>query len=134
MTRSYSSQSSWVPPAARNTSRRSARRASASTPAIGSSGPITSADPSTVAHCHPARTTIVAKSGWEWVAVEGPAELCGPDDSKLGLDGEALRLLLRAVFVAAGGTHDNWDEYDRVMAAEHRTAVLVAPERVFGNG
>jgi len=79
------------------------------------------------------RTTIVAKSGWEWVAVEGPAELCGPDDSNLGLDGEALRLLLRAVFVAAGGTHDDWDEYDRVMAAERRTAILISPERVYSN-
>ena len=26
---------------------------------------------------------------------------------------DALRLLLREVFTAAGGTHDDWDEYDR---------------------
>ena len=79
------------------------------------------------------RATLVAKSGWEWVAVEGPAELFGPDDPIAGLDGEALRLFLRAVFVAAGGTHDDWDEYDRVMAAERRTAILVAPERFYSN-
>jgi PPOX class probable F420-dependent enzyme len=79
------------------------------------------------------RSTLVAKSGWEWVAVEGPAELFGPDDPIAGLDREALRLALRAVFVAAGGTHDDWDEYDRVMAAERRTAILVAPERVYSN-
>jgi hypothetical protein len=37
------------------------------------------------------------------------------------------------VFTAAGGTHDDWDEYDRVMAAEGRTAVLVEPARILGN-
>ena len=80
-----------------------------------------------------ARATLVAKSGWEWVAVEGSAELFGPDDQILGLDADALRLTLRAVFVAAGGTHDDWDEYDRVMAAERRTAVFIAPDRIYTN-
>ena len=79
------------------------------------------------------RTTLVTKSGGEWIAVEGAAELFGPDDPIVGLDGEALRLLLRAVFVAAGGTHDDWDQYDRVMATERRTAILVTPERVYSN-
>ena len=35
-------------------------------------------------------------------------------------------------FSAAGGTHDDWDEFDRVMKDERRAAVLVAPERVYG--
>jgi hypothetical protein len=48
-----------------------------------------------------------------------------------GVDAEGLRLLLRAVFSAAGGTHDDWDGYDTVMARERRTAVLVTPERVY---
>jgi hypothetical protein len=38
------------------------------------------------------------------------------------------------VFTAAGGTHDDWDEYDRVMAAEGRAVVLIAPTRVYSNG
>ena len=79
------------------------------------------------------RSTLVAKSGWEWIAVEGPAELFGPDDPTAGLDGESLRLVLRAIFVAAGGTHDDWDEYDRVMAADRRTAIFISPERVYSN-
>lgn len=29
-------------------------------------------------------------------------------------------LLLRAIFTAAGGHHDDFDEYDRVMATERR--------------
>jgi hypothetical protein len=41
--------------------------------------------------------------------------------------------LLREVFQAAGGTHDDFDEYDRVMADEGRVAVLVAPDRILGN-
>ena len=51
-----------------------------------------------------------------------------------GIDAEKLRVLLRAIFVAAGGAHDDWDEYDRVMASERRVAVLVEPERIYGNG
>ncbi len=79
------------------------------------------------------RTTIVAKSGWQWIAVEGATELFGPDDPVAGLDGERLREVLRDVFRAAGGTHDDWDEYDRVMAADRRTVVFVTPERVYSN-
>jgi hypothetical protein len=67
--------------------------------------------------------------------VEGRAELAGPDDAATWLDGpDQLRLLLRDVFTAAGGTHDNWDEYDRVMAHERRAVVLIAPTRVYSNG
>jgi len=80
------------------------------------------------------RVTLVAKSGWEWVAVEGAAALWGPDDPVAGRDAEALRLALREVFRAAGGTHDDWDEYDRVMAENRRTIVFVTPARVYSNG
>lgn len=79
------------------------------------------------------RATIVARAGWRWATVEGDAELIGPDDPHPGIDGEALRLLLRDVFRAAGGTHDDWEAYDRVMAEERRTAVLIVPRRVYTN-
>jgi hypothetical protein len=36
------------------------------------------------------------------------------------------------IFSAAGGTHEDFDEYDRVMAAERRLAVLVRPTRLTG--
>lgn len=32
------------------------------------------------------------------------------------------------------GARDDWDEYDRVMAAERRTAVFVTADRVSSNG
>ncbi|MEV4636880.1 TIGR03618 family F420-dependent PPOX class oxidoreductase [Actinoplanes sp. NPDC049548] len=73
------------------------------------------------------------RKGWQWATVEGRAELAGPDDPQPWLDPERLRLLLREIFTAAGGTHDNWDEYDRVMAEQRRTAVLVTPTRVYGS-
>jgi PPOX class probable F420-dependent enzyme len=73
------------------------------------------------------------RTGWEWATVEGTAQLIGPDDPHPAFDAEGLRLLLRQVFTAAGGSHGDWDEYDRTMAAQRRTAVLVAPTRIYSN-
>jgi PPOX class probable F420-dependent enzyme len=75
--------------------------------------------------------SVTFRNGWRWATVEGNAELAGPDDPQPWLDAEALRRLLRDIFTAAGGSHDDWDEYDRVMAEQHRTAVLVSPTRVY---
>ena len=80
------------------------------------------------------RATVVFRAGWEWVAVEGAVRLIGPDDLPDGFSAEGVPQLLRDVFAAAGGTHEDWDEYDRVIAAERRTAVLVEPTRVTSNG
>jgi PPOX class probable F420-dependent enzyme len=77
--------------------------------------------------------TMVVRAGWEWVTAEGTMELAGPDDPLPGIDEEARRLLLRAVFTAAGGTHDDFATYDRVMAEERRAAVLLTPTRVYSN-
>jgi PPOX class probable F420-dependent enzyme len=78
---------------------------------------------------------VTFKNGWQWATVEGHAELAGPDDAQSWLaNDDQLRLLLREVFSAAGGTHDDWDEYDRVMAEERRAVVLIAPTRVYSNG
>lgn len=79
------------------------------------------------------RATVVARAGWQWATVEGTAAVIGPDDPSPDTDAEALRLLLRAIFQAAGGTHDDWDTYDRVMREERRTAVLISPTRVYSN-
>jgi PPOX class probable F420-dependent enzyme len=78
---------------------------------------------------------VTFRNGWQWATVEGRAELVGPEDNQPWLtDSDRLRLLLREVFTAAGGTHDDWDEYDRVMASEKRAVVLIAPTRVYSNG
>jgi PPOX class probable F420-dependent enzyme len=75
------------------------------------------------------RATLVFRAGWEWIAVTGPAELAGPDDLLPGLAATAVPGLLRDIFHAAGGKHEDLAVYDHVMALEHRTAVLVHPER-----
>lgn len=78
---------------------------------------------------------VTFRDGWQWATVEGRAELAGPDDPVDWLDGpDRLRLLLREVFTACGGTHDYWDAYDRTMVEQRRAAVLVDPSRVYSNG
>jgi PPOX class probable F420-dependent enzyme len=79
------------------------------------------------------QATVVFRAGWEWVAVEGVVGLAGPEDSFPGISPEEIPRLLRDIFTAAGGSHDNWEEYDRVMAEERRTAVFVAMERIYPN-
>jgi PPOX class probable F420-dependent enzyme len=79
------------------------------------------------------RATILARAGWRWATVEGDCQIIGPDDPHPHVDEETLRLLLRDIFRAAGGTHDNWDTYDQAMADERRAAVLITPHRVYTN-
>ena len=77
--------------------------------------------------------TVVFRSGWEWVAVDGPASICGPDDEMDGMRaGRAPGAVARRV-PCRRWTHDDWDEYDRVMAADRRAVVFVAPARITGN-
>ena len=43
-------------------------------------------------------TSLTWRVGWRWIAVDGDAEIVGPDET----DPESLRLLLRDVFTACG--------------------------------
>jgi PPOX class probable F420-dependent enzyme len=79
------------------------------------------------------QATVVFRAGWQWGAVEGACDIIGPDDSFPSLEPAQLPELLRSVFRAAGGSHDNWAEYDRVMREERRAAVLVRPDRIYSN-
>lgn len=76
---------------------------------------------------------ITFRSSWAWGTVEGNAELIGPDDPHPDIDAERLRVLLRDVFTAAGGQHDDWAAYDRTMLEQRRTAVLVSSSRIYSN-
>jgi len=76
---------------------------------------------------------VVVRAGWQWAAAEGRTDIAGPDDLMPGIDTERLRLLLREIFAAAGGTHEDFDTYDSVMLAERRAAVFVHPDRIYAN-
>jgi PPOX class probable F420-dependent enzyme len=73
-------------------------------------------------HC-----TVTLHRGPAWITIEGMARLYTWEYT----DAETMRCLLRAIYCAAGGTHDDWNTYDRVMRAERRAAVVVVPERIY---
>lgn len=77
--------------------------------------------------------SVTFRAGWTWATIEGTAELIGPDDPHPQIPRSDLPRLLRQVFTAAGGTHDDWDSYDKAMADERRVVVLIAPTRVYTN-
>jgi PPOX class probable F420-dependent enzyme len=79
------------------------------------------------------QASVTVRSGWTWATAEGRAELFGPDDLHPEVGAERLRLLLRQVFVAAGGSHDDWEAYDRTMAEQRRTVALLIPTRIYSN-
>jgi PPOX class probable F420-dependent enzyme len=79
------------------------------------------------------RATIVFRAGWQWASAEGRCDIIGPDDPFSGFDPGDLSNLLRAIFRAAGGTHDDWEGFDRVMRDERRSAVLLHAERIYSN-
>lgn len=88
--------------------------------------------PAKLAHLRArSQVSLTFRAQWEWATVEGNAELMGPDDPVL--EPERLRVLIRDIFTAAGGDHEDWEEFDRVMAQERRAAVLVRPHRVYTN-
>ena len=71
---------------------------------------------------------LVSPDRRSFAVLDGEAEVLGPDD----LDAEALRLKLREVFAAAGGTHEDWDAYDRAMLEQGRVAITLRPARIVG--
>jgi PPOX class probable F420-dependent enzyme len=74
-------------------------------------------------------TAMATMDDWGgYAVVEGEANLSHWDNT----DPEALRLLLREAFRACGGSHPDWDEYDRAMRRERRTVVMVHPTHVYG--
>lgn len=71
--------------------------------------------------------TVTIHHGPYWITVEGKARLHTWDNT----EPDTMQRLLREVYVVAGGTHDDWDTYDRVVRAEQRAVVLLTPERIY---
>jgi hypothetical protein len=49
------------------------------------------------------------------------------------VDDKGRVALIHRIMESAGVDHDDWDELDRVVQAEGRTAVLLTPRRVYQN-
>lgn len=79
------------------------------------------------------RAAATFVNGFDWVTAEGPVTIIGPDDPSDGFAAADVPMLLRRVFQAAAGSHDDWDEYDRVMAEQRRAALFIHPERILRN-
>ena len=63
------------------------------------------------------------------MVVEGTAKLYTIENTK----DEELSLILREVYRSAtGNEHPDWDDYDIAMKTDHRVAVSIAPNNIFG--
>ncbi len=71
--------------------------------------------------------TVTIHDGPYWITVEGKARLYTWDTT----EPDTMQRVLREIYVVAGGTHADWDTYDRVVRAERRAAVVVVPERIY---
>ena len=78
--------------------------------------------------------TVVFRSGWDWVAVEGEVDLIGPEDHLDGFARGDVPSVFHAIYVAAiGGTAEQWSVRDDEIDRERHTAVLVRPVRAYSN-
>jgi len=77
------------------------------------------------------RAIVVVKRGYEWASAAGGVRLIGPDD-RSELDAQVPEVI-RSVYRAAGGSHEDWQEFDRVMRDERRCAVFVRAEKITSN-
>lgn len=79
------------------------------------------------------RAAATFRDGARWVSVHGRATLIGPDHPHADVPAAEVPELLRAVYrIAGGGEHPDWEEYDRVMAEQRRTVVLLEIGRTYG--
>lgn len=76
-------------------------------------------------------TLLISSPDWRnYIVLEGHATIFSPELS----DPEELRLALREVYRSASGKeHPNWEEFDRVMIADKRVAIIVEPEHHYGS-
>lgn len=76
--------------------------------------------------------TVVFRSGWEWVAVEGAAVLVGPDDHLEGLAESQVTDLIHTIYASAvGGMPEQWSALNTTIRAERHTAVLIQPNHIY---
>ena len=79
---------------------------------------------------NPRCSLLVARENWAaYVVLQGNARLLSANNT----DADELRLALREAYrTAAAAEHPNWDEYDRAMMEQRRSAIIVVPEHIYG--
>ena len=79
---------------------------------------------------NPRCSLLVAREDWSaYIVLQGRARFLSADNT----DADELRLALRDVFrTAAAMEHPDWDEYDRAMVEQQRSAIIVAPDHLYG--
>ena len=79
---------------------------------------------------NPRCTLLVARENWSaYIVLQGSARIFSAGNA----DPEELRLTLQDVFrTAAAQEHPNWPEYDQAMREQQRSAIIVAPEQIYG--
>ena len=72
---------------------------------------------------------MVSRSDWrEYAVLEGSAQVLSPDATPA----EDLRLTLREVYRAGSGKeHPDWEEFDRAVQQDLRSAIIVVPEHIY---
>ena len=76
-------------------------------------------------------TLLISSPDWRnYIVLEGHATIFSPGLS----DPEELRLALREIYRSASEKeHPDWEEFDRVMIADKRVAIIVEPEHHYGS-
>ncbi len=78
--------------------------------------------------------TVVFRSGWDWVAIEGDVDLVGTDDVLDGFAPDDATQLFHDIYAAAiGGSPEDSTARDRGIEQERHTAVLVHAMRIYSN-
>ncbi len=81
-------------------------------------------------HRDPKCSLLVSQEDWwGYVVLEGHAEVL----SSRNTSAAELAVILREVYRTVSRVeHPDWEEYDQAMRDQHRSAVVVIPERVYG--
>ena len=77
----------------------------------------------------PRCSLLVSQPDWRgYIVLQGAARLYSPGHT----DPDELRQVLRDVYrAAAGKPHPDWNEYDRAVTADSRSAIVVIPDTEF---
>ena len=71
---------------------------------------------------------VTSDDFWQYVVIDGAADLAPPAESADDATVEELVTYYRAV----AGEHPDWDDYRRAMVEERRLIVRLRPERAYG--